>query len=482
VSRRSVVVVGYGMAGARLVEELRRRDDRMAITVLGAEGEPAYNRVLLSSVLAGGLSTEAIRLHHPDWAADHDIAVHTGSRVTDIDRETRQVRTAAGVFDYDALVLATGSTPWLPPTQGLDPGVDGVVAFRTVSDCERILAVDGRVVVLGGGLLGLEAARGLAGRGVDVTVVHPGRHLMERQLDAGAGSVLARTLTGLGVTVRLGLLATRYRPEAPHRGVELDDGSFLPADLVVVATGVRPEVALARRAGLAVEHGVVVDDRLRSVTDPRIRAIGECAEHRGTVHGVVQPAWDQAAVVADLLTGADPAALYTGSRTVTRLKARDVDLAAMGDPHGDDDPVTGVEAVALADPSRGRYAKLVLRDERVVGAIVVGMPDAAARLTQLYDTAMPAPADRLALLVGTAVVHTGSPAQLPDRAVVCKCNTVTKGQLTAAWGGGARSAAALAEATRATTGCGGCTDAVCGIAAWLQQADPERVAIEEGAA
>jgi assimilatory nitrate reductase electron transfer subunit len=488
---RHVVVAGYGMAGARLVEELRQRDDRIRITVLGAEERPAYNRVLLSSVLAGSLSPDAIRLHDPDWAAARDIDIRVGTRVTGLDREARVVTTeAGGAVGYDVLVLATGSTPWLPPTAGLTGAggrpVDGVVAFRTVADCEAILGAAGRVVVLGGGLLGLEAARGLAGRGRDVTVVHPGGHLMERQLDAGAGRVLGRTLTGLGVTVRLGVLATRYDPDG--RGLELDDGSFLPADLVVVATGVRPEVGLARQAGLAVEHGVLVDDRLRSVTDPRIRAIGECAEHRGTVHGLVQPAWEQATVVADLLTGADPGALYTGSRTVTRLKARDVDLAAMGDPHREDDPRTGVETVELADPSRGRYAKVVLRDDRVLGAIVLGFPEAAAKLTQLYDADLPAPPDPLGLLVGAAVPETDSPARLPARAVVCRCNTVTKGGLAAAWADGARSAEALAEATRATTGCGGCRDAVRGIAAWLEAADPRQDAavsrqdITEGAA
>jgi assimilatory nitrate reductase electron transfer subunit len=475
---RHVVVAGYGMAGARLVEELRARDDRMRITVLGAEERPAYNRVLLSSVLAGSLSPDALRLHDPDWAAARGIDVRVGTRATGVDREARLVTTDIGdPVGYDVLVLATGSTPWLPPTAGLigagDRPADGVVAFRTVADCEAILRTRGRIVVLGGGLLGLEAARGLAGRGRDVTVVHPGGHLMERQLDTGAGRVLGRTLAGLGVTVRLGVLATRYDPEA--RGLELDDGSFLPADLVVVATGVRPEVGLARQAGLAVEHGIVVDDRLRSVTDPRVRAIGECAEHRGTVHGLVAPAWEQATVVADLLTGADPAALYTGSRTVTRLKARDVDLAAMGDPpHQDDDPEAGIECISLADPSRGRYAKVVLRDDRVLGAIVLGFPEAAARLTQLYDADLPAPADRLGLLLEAVAREADSPAQLPDRAVVCRCNTVTKGWLTAAWADGARSVEALAEATRATTGCGGCTDAVCGIAAWLETADPSQ--------
>jgi assimilatory nitrate reductase electron transfer subunit len=495
---RHVVVAGYGMAGARLVEELRRRDpagDRVAVTVLGAEAHPAYNRVLLSSVLAGTLSTGALALHHPAWAAAHGVDVRTGTRVTELDRDARRVATETGdEVGYDVLVLATGSAAWLPPTAGLTAAggrpADGVVAFRTVADCEAILAAGGgHVVVLGGGLLGLEAARGLAGRGVRVTVVHPADHLMERQLDAGAGGVLARRLTELGVTVRLGVLATRYVPAPPHRGVELDDGSFLPADLVVVATGVRPEVALARRAGLAVEHGVLVDDRLRSVTDPRIRAIGECAEHRGTVHGLVQPAWDQAVVVADLLTGADPDATYTGSRLVTRLKARDVDLAAMGDPRAEDAP--GVDVVAVCDPARGRYARLVLRDERLTGAIVLGMPEAAARVTQLFDRDAPAPPDPLGLVLpGAGAAATDDPAQLPATAVVCRCNTVTKARIVAAWTGGARSVDALTRATRATTGCGSCTDAVCGITAWLARTDPEPpaadagdpVTVEEGAA
>ena len=492
---RQVVVAGYGMAAARLVEELRLRDpagDRVAVTVLGAEEVPAYNRVLLSGVLAGGLTAGDLALHRPGWAAAHGIDVRLGNRVVGVDRQRRRVAVGSGetasgetatgdTVPYDQLVLATGSSPWVPP--GLDG--PGVVAFRTLADCAEILgAASGRVVVLGGGLLGLEAARGLAGRGADVTVVHPGAHLMERQLDAGAGRVLARTLTGLGVRVRLGALATRY--DRARRGLHLDDESVLAADLVVVAAGVRPEVALARDAGLAVRRGVVVDDRMRSVTDPRVRALGDCAEHRSAVYGLVQPAWEQATVLADLLTGADRAARYPGSRTVTRLKARDVDLASMGDPRGEDDPAAGVEALELTDPSRGRYARLVLRDGRVTGAIALGFPEAAARLTQLYDSDLPAPSDRLGLLVGGAVQgevrEAAGPAQLPDRAVVCRCNGVTKGRLVAAWTAGARTVAGLAEATRATTGCGGCTDTVCGLAEWLDRTDPAQVPMEEGAA
>ena len=517
---RRVVVVGNGMAGARLVDELHRRDPggtQVSSVVIGAEPHAAYNRVLLSTVLAGGLTAEAVRLQPEGWAERQGIDARTGITVLDIDRVHRQVRCrdaqdAESVVDYDVLVLATGSRPFVPPVPGLRTAegvpaegvvaegvvAEGVVAFRTVTDCEQILDAvrpGSRVVVLGGGLLGLEAARGLSGRGAEVTVVHPAAHPMDRQLDAGGGAVLARVLTELGVALRLSSTAVQYRPGlvgqgvTDGRGVVLDDGSFLAADLVVVATGVRPQVELAQRAGLVVNNAIVVDDQLRT-SDRRIRAIGECAEHRGSVYGLVQPAWDQAAVVADLLTGADPTARYTGSREVTKLKARDVDLAAMGDVSaegGDPD----IEVLSLIDASRGRYAKLVLREDCIIGAVLLGSPEAAAAVTQLYDHSAQAPSDRLGLLLGrleSGAQEVASPAHLPGRAVVCRCNSVTKNQLTSAWRSGADSVPALAAATRATTGCGGCGDLVEGICTWLRSTEPApnheapEVTQEEGAA
>ncbi|MCP2259614.1 assimilatory nitrate reductase electron transfer subunit [Streptoalloteichus tenebrarius] len=480
-SASQVVVVGYGMAGARLAEEVRRRDPegaRVALTVIGAEDHPAYNRVLLSSVLAGSLSPEAVRLHDDGWADRQRVDLRTGTAVRRIDVGSRKLELADGaVLGYDVLVLATGSRAWVPPTDGLLDGTgtpaDGVAVFRTLDDCRRILTrarAGAPVAVLGGGLLGLEAARGLAGRGHPVTVIHPVGHLMERQLDAGCGRVLARTLARLGIAVRLNVTAQRY---APGRGLVLSDGGELPAELVVVSAGVRAETGLATAAGLAVDRGVLVDDELRT-SDPQVRAIGDCAQHAGTVGGLVQPAWDQAAVLADLLTGADPAARYRGTPVVTRLKARDVDLAALGEVHVDvDEP--DAEVLCLQDPARGRYAKLVLRDERVAGAIVLGAPDAAATITQLYDAGTPAPSDRLALLLGRALPSGAptSPADLPASAVVCRCNTVSKGQLMTAWRAGARGASGLAAATRASTGCGGCAESLQGIADWLARVDPD---------
>ena len=468
-----LVIVGNGMAGARLAEEVRRRDPaaNVEITLFGAERHPAYNRVLLSSVLSGSLAPELVRLPEPP-RVDRRIGVS----VCEIDRAARRVTAADGsTVDYDVLVLATGSRSWVPPTEGLlgedrEPA-PGVAPFRTLDDCTRILdqARPGTpVAVLGGGLLGLEAARGLASRGCRVTVVHPVGHLMERQLVPAAGRVLARALAELGIEVRLGVLAARY---LPGDGLKLDDGGLVDAELVVVAAGVKPETALADAAGLAVDRGILVDDSLRT-NDSSVHAIGDCARHPGTVSGLVAPAWEQAAVLADLVTGENPAARYLGTPAVTRLKARDVDLAALGEVHVEVDSADA-EVICLQDPARGRYAKLVLRDGLVVGAIVLGAPDAAAAITQLYDRRVPAPSDRLELLLGGAgatAAHT--PADLPAAALVCRCNTVTKGQLVTAWRRGAGSLGGLVTSTRATTGCGSCRDTVCGIADWLSAAEP----------
>ncbi|MBK1788953.1 FAD-dependent oxidoreductase [Prauserella cavernicola] len=476
-SPREVVVLGYGMAGARLADEIRRRDpgaERVRLTVIGDEPHHAYNRVLLSAVVAGSMRPDSVRLHDEQWARRHGIDLRLGVAALGIDRAARTVALDDGTsVGYDALVFATGSTPWLPPVEGLtgEHGelAEGAVTFRSLGDCERILdaaRVGAPVAVLGGGLLGLEAARGLAGRGNLVTVVHPAEHVLERQLDAGAGRVLARALGEFGIDFRLGRTAAKY---LPGDGLKLDDGSHVDADLVVVSAGVRAETALASAAGIAVDRGIVVDDALRT-SDGRVHAIGDCAQHPGTVSGLVQPAWEQAGVLADLLTGSDPSARYRGTSVVTRLKARGIDLAALGETHvetGDPD----AEVLCVDDPARGRYAKLVLRDDRVTGAIVLGLPDAAATITQLHDRGSPAPGDRLGLLLGRALPSAApaaaSPADLPAATTVCRCNSVTKGQLVDAWRAGAASAEQLTTATRAGTGCGGCADTVRGIADWL---------------
>ncbi|RJL27246.1 FAD-dependent oxidoreductase [Bailinhaonella thermotolerans] len=463
-----LVVVGNGMAGSRLVSEVRARSRDVRVTVFGEEAWQPYNRVLLSNVLAGTASPGQIRMQGPSWYADHDVTARLGVRVTRIDREARVVEAEDGTREpYDVCVLATGSEAVVPPIPGL--AGERVVAFRTLDDCEAILrAAEGarRAIVIGGGLLGVEAARGLAGRGLPVTVLHLADHLMERQLDAEAGHVLAGTLAGLGVGVRLGVTITAVRADG---SAELEGGEVVPGDLVVVACGVRPVAGLARDAGLAVDRGVLVDDRMRT-SDPAIYAVGECAQHDGTVYGLVAPAWEQAGVAAAVLTGGE--ARYTGSRLVTRLKAAEVELAAMGETHLTDEDA---EIVRFAHPARGTYRKLVIRDDRLVGAILVGETGAVGTLTQLYDRGTPLPGDRATLLfpglAGPAAAE--SPTLMPDSATVCHCNNVSKRAIRACWESGARDVAAVAEGTRATTGCGTCRGAVEGLLSWLNRQDAE---------
>jgi assimilatory nitrate reductase electron transfer subunit len=456
---------------------VQARSSDVDITVLGAEPHRAYNRILLSNLVAGKVRETDVGLTEP---TGRGVTVRLGVVATAVDRAARVVETATGeAFGYDRLVLATGSRPALPPIKGLtaDDGSlpERIVAFRTLDDCRRILALaDGArsAMVLGGGLLGLEAARALASRGLDVTVLHGAGHVMERQLDPGAGGVLTATLGGLGVRVEVdaATVAVRSGPD----GVEaiLRDGQRRSADLLVLACGVRACTDLAAAAGLGVDRGVLVDDRMRT-TDRAIFAVGDCAQHAGEVSGLVAPAWDQARVAADVITGCRPLARYAKRPVVTRLKAPGVDLAAMGDSTVD----ASDEVVTFADPARGTYAKLVVRERRLAGAILLGDNPTVGTVIQLFDRGTPVPADVRSLLLGRAPFSHGhsaeeaSPALMPDGAVICQCNSVTKGALVRGWRAGARDGAGLVAATRASTGCGSCRDAVDGIAAWLNRTE-----------
>jgi assimilatory nitrate reductase electron transfer subunit len=458
---RRVVVVGNGMAGGRLADELVRRDPTVHVTVLGAEKQPAYNRILLSDVLAGKRRDADILL-----AGAPGVVCRLGAEVTAIDRGARTVTVADGsAYAYDELVIATGSVPVVPPVHGIaGPSgrlLDGVHVFRTVEDCAAIAAHAGRArtaVVVGGGLLGLEAARGLLQHGLRVEVVHGMDRLMDVQLDRLGGLVLRRAVEALGVGVHLGAFASSVSGGRRVTGVGLADGRHVDGDLVVLACGVRPQVEVARRAGLVVERGIVVDDRLRT-SDPHVYAVGECAQHAGQVYGLVAPAWEQAAVLADVLTGGR--STYAGSRTVTRLKAMGLDVAVMGEmgPAVDEcDPA--VEVLQWADPTRGVYKKLVVRDGVVTGALLLGDLSTVGTVTQAFDRATPLPAERLHLLF--AGLGAPVPAGYDDADLVCTCNAVTAGTVRACAG---RSLADVAVETRATTGCGTCSSAVAALLA-----------------
>ncbi|WP_304455028.1 FAD-dependent oxidoreductase [Nocardiopsis sp. YSL2] len=473
-SPRQIVVVGNGMVGARFAEEVARLDPegrRVHVTVVGTEPHAAYNRVLLSGVVAGDYTPEQIRLPAPDTPG---VTIRTGLTATALDTAQRTVTLDDGShLPYDELVMATGARASFPPVTGVSakdgqPG-EGVTALRDLADCERLLSLvrpGAPVVVLGGGVLGLEAARGLAGRGARVSVVESSPWIMRRQIDKPAAKILGHLYEDLGVTVHSWRVASRW---VPGTGLELDDGRVLPGDVLVVTAGVRGNTELVKDAGIEVEHGVLVDDFL-STSDPRVHAIGDCAQHAGGGAGLVQPGWEQAAVLARRLTGTEPQARYTGSRPVTRLKAEGIELTSFGQVHEDDD-AAGLETVTVSDAHGGRYAKLVVSQDKVVGAVLLGFPEAAATVSQLHDTGASVPADRLALVQGlpTATPDEGAPGT--PEALVCRCNAVTRTDIEQAWLDGARDRDAIAATTRATTGCGGCVRDVNALLAGLDSND-----------
>lgn len=494
--RTRVVVVGNGMAGFRFVQELTAldRERRFAVTVVGDEPGAAYNRVLLSNVLAGKVAHDDVFLAHEGWYAQHAVTLIAGHQVTTLDRDRRQVRLDdARMVPYDLLVLATGSDAVVPPINGLagrdGRPVRGITTFRTLADCARIAreaTPNTKVVVVGAGVLGLEAARGLAGRGTDVTLVTRNGRLMERQLDAAASGHLRRAAAALGVrTARAGLTRV-VAPAGEVRAVGLEDGTAIAADLVVLCCGVAPRIGLARAAGLPVERGVLVDDSLRSPADGRVFAIGECCEHRGRTYGLVAPVWEQARIAARTVAAQEAAPTYQGSPEVTRLKAAGIELVCLGDSVAARPDVDGgeggydgagddvVQVVTFEDSAQGVYQKLVITGDRLTGAIVLGDTRSAGTLTQLFDRQSILPPDRASLLItrrNAAVTVAQSPTLLPGRATICQCNGVTKAAICAAWGAGARLVSDVAKSTRATTGCGTCRDTVEGLLEWLATAD-----------
>lgn len=392
-----LVVIGNGMAGLRLLEELAARPaaDRFAVTVIGAEPQPAYNRVLLSAALAGDTVRADLALRPAAWYAERGHRLVLGDPAVALDPGVRTVTTASGsTFGFDRLVLATGSQAIRLPVPGHD--LPGVVTFRDLADLDALeAAAAARVpaVVIGGGLLGLEAAYGLARRGVPVTLVHVMDRLMERQLDARGAALVRRAVEALGVAVRLEATTVAIEGADRVEALRLADGSVLPCGLVVMAVGVRPETGLAASAGLAVGRGIRVDDRLETSV-PGVYALGDCAEHRGTAYGLVEPAYAQARVLADTLVG-EPAG-YEGSLLATNLKVSGLPVFSAGDVAG----APGTDAIVYEDRPFGHYRKLVLAGDRLVGAVLVGETSDALWYQELIRTGRSVAAIRRDLVCG----------------------------------------------------------------------------------
>ncbi len=478
--RERLIVIGNGMAGSRVLEEVCARGgaERFAITVFGEEPCLAYNRILLSEVLNGSQDEAATLLHPAQWYEENRIDLHTGVRVDVIARPHKAVHCDDGNwYQYDKLIVATGSRPSIPPIAGLR-GVDGelrkgVFAFRTLGDCRRIAEYARKsrhAAVIGGGLLGLEAARGLLNYGLEVNVVHLFGHLMEQQLDAEAAAMLQRAVEKMGIKVHLNKATKGVLGDGRPSGLAFDDGSTLECDLLVIATGITPNAEIGARWGLRTERAIVVDDQLRT-SDPDIYAVGECAEHAGRVYGLVAPLWEQARVLADHLTGSNPTAAYPGSKLTTKLKVMGVELVSMGAVSGESD---AQEVVKLVEPKRGVYTKLIIRDGRLAGGIALGDAARAADLVRAFEGGTPLAAQPLSVLFGGPGPSAARRfEEMPDALPVCHCNGVSKGAIVACVGAGGRSLKAVMEATRAASGCGSCKQLVGELVEWACKGQAE---------
>ncbi|KSV81067.1 hypothetical protein N183_16635, partial [Sinorhizobium sp. Sb3] len=459
-----LVIIGNGMAPGRMLEELfEKASGRYAVTIFNAEPRVNYDRIMLSPVLSGEKDYEQIIIHGDGWYIKHEITLYKGHKIIAIDRDAKTVTSDHGVTEsYDKLVIATGSVPFIIPVPGKD--LRGVITYRDLDDVQAmLLAAQSRekAVVIGGGLLGLEAAAGLNARGMDVTVLHVMPTLMERQLDPSAGYLLQRAVEERGIKVITKANTKRIVGEEKVEGIELDDGRIIPATLVVMAVGIRPNVGLAKEAGLATNRGIVVDAGMQT-SDGHIMALGECAEVGGMVYGLVAPLYEMARVAARHLAG-DRSAAFVHSDTPTKLKVTGINLYSVGD-FADGD---GREEIVLRDATAGIYKRLVLKENRIIGTVLYGETGDGAWFNDLMKRGTDITEMRDTLIFGQAY-QGGSPldpmaavAALPDDAEICGCNGVCKGKIVSTIG--TKSLTSLDDVrahTKASASCGSCTGLV----------------------
>jgi len=463
--REKLVLIGNGMAGMRTIEELLAiTEDKYDITVFGAEPYGNYNRILLSPVLAGEKTIDDIMLNTEQWYVDNNITLHKGKEVVDIDRRGRKVFAADGTTaEYDYLLLATGSNPFMLPLPGVD--LHGVISFRDIKDVDTMLSASREhkhAVVIGGGLLGLEAANGLMQQGMHVTVVHIAGSLMERQLDKEAGTLLQKSLEQRGLKFKLSTQTESIiGDDGKVKAVRFKDGSEIAADLVVMAVGIRPNKMLAEKIGLYCEHGIIVNDTMQTY-DPRVYAVGECVQHRGKAYGLVAPLFEQAKVCANHLAHLGYSH-YNGSVTSTKLKVTGIDLFSAGDFIGDEH----CETIMMKDASQGVYKKIVLRDNRIVGAVMYGDTVDGAWYFQLLRESTDVSDFRSHLMLGQAHIGdsghggTNAAASMSNEMEVCGCNGVCKGDIVEAISKkGLFTLDDVRAHTKASSSCGSCTGLV----------------------
>ena len=474
--RKKLVVIGNGMAGARVVEEiLKRAPQKFDIVMFGAEPYGNYNRILLSNVLNKSQDPTDIFINTLAWYEKNDIVLHAGIKAVKIDRDKKMVigvplkkdalpyaanaeLSESGMVgeSYDHVIIATGSRPFVPPMEGF--GKSGTFLFRTLDDCSRIADYAQnckRAAVIGGGLLGLEAARGLMTHGVEVTVLEAAPQLMIAQLDTESGQMLKGTMESMGVKVMCEKITSQI-VDVHGRITHLlfKDGTTLETDMVVVSAGIRPITEIATVSGLTVDKAIVCDDQMRT-SDPDIFALGECVQHRGRIYGLVDPIWEMANVLADVITGVKPESAYLGSKLGTKLKVMGVELASMGETkpaHPSD------EVIVYREPAQGVYKKLIIRNNKIAGAILLGEIEAAGVLLQMFMANSDAPPRRADLLFGApSGVSLLKVGDLPENAQICNCNGVSKGQIREAIeNGNCTSVSKVGACTKAGMGCGSC--------------------------
>lgn len=458
--KKKLLLIGNGMAGVNVIEHVVKLNrEKYEITIIGKEPHPNYNRILLSAVLTGETRLEDIVLNDWDWYREHQIRLLTGTAVTSIDPHKQVIVTDTGLTEsYDELVIATGSLPFMLPIPGADK--PGVIAFRDISDCELMMDAaknHKHAVVIGGGLLGLEAARGLLNLGMEVQVVHLSDTLMERQLDRTAAQLLQAELEKQGMTFLLNKQTAQILGEDRARGVQFADGTVAVADLVVMAVGIRPNVQLAKDSGIDVNRGIVVNDFLET-SQPHIYAVGECAEHRGTVYGLVAPLWEQGAVLAKRLCDV-PASPYEGSVVATKLKVSGVDVFSAGEFQDGAD----TQAVVVHDGWKRVYKKVLVREGKIVGGVLFGDTGDSARLFKWVREEADMTDDLHGSLIGggsacgSSQTGTAGAVALDDADLICGCNGVTKGDiLSAIKEKGLSTLDEVKGCTGASRSCGGC--------------------------